>query len=309
VGGREAGCRSTAAAILPAVTYSIVARDEHRLGVAVQTCVMGVGAICSWGRAGVGVVATQAMARRDYGPRLLERLAAGQNAAAALAAEARRDEGRDQRQVAVLDVAGEVASFTGADTIPIAGEVRGDGFGCQANMMAAAGVPEAMRDAFVGSRGPLERRLLAALVAAEAAGGDLRGRQSAALLVVEAEHQEQAWQGVAADLRVDDDPEPLMALHRLLDVREAYELNRACQEAARRGDIVTAASLAEQALALAPHDQNVVFTAALLRAHGPDPEPLQQLIRRRPGTLALLEWMRAHGEVQLSDAVMARLRP
>jgi uncharacterized Ntn-hydrolase superfamily protein len=296
-------------AILGGVTYSIVARDEQRMGVAVQTCVMGVGAICSWGRAGVGVVTTQAMARRDYGPHLLDRLAAGAAAGAALAAEAERDDGREQRQVAVLDAAGEVASFTGADTIPIAGDLRGDGFGCQANMMSAAGVPEAMRDAFTGSRGPLERRLLAALVAAEAAGGDLRGRQSGALLVVDAQPKEEPWQGVAVDLRVDDDPEPLLALNRLLDVHEAYELNRACQDAARRGDLVAAAALSERALALAPHDQNVVFTAALLRAHGPDAEPLRELIRRRPGTLGLLEWLRTHGEVQLPEAVMARLRP
>ena len=292
------------------MTYSIVARDDDgRMGVAVQTCVMGVGAICPWGRAGVGVVATQAMSLAGYGPRLLDRLAAGEHVAAALEAAWADDAGREQRQVAVLAADGGVAARTGEDTIPVAGDVQGDGFSCQANMMAAAGVPEAMREAFTAATGSLQRRLLTAMQAAERAGGDLRGRQSAALLVVEAEPQEESWQGVAVDVRVDDDPEPLAALRRLLNVQEAYELNRACRDAARGGDVERAVALGGRALELAPHDQNVVFTAAMLRAHGGDLEPLRDLIRRRPGTYGMVEWLKAHGEVQLDDAVIAQLRP
>jgi uncharacterized Ntn-hydrolase superfamily protein len=291
------------------MTYSIVARDgDGRMGVAVQTCVMGVGAICPWARAGVGVVATQAFSLAGYGPRLLDRLAAGESAAAALAALTAADERRDQRQVAVLAADGATAAFTGSDTIPFAGDVQGDGFSCQANMMAAPGVPEAMRDAFVASEGALQRRLLAAMRAAEAAGGDFRGRQSAALLVVEADMREESWQGVAVDVRVDDDAEPLDRLERLLDVAEAYEAMRVGTAAAKSGDLDQAARLAQRAASLAPHDQNVVAWVAMVHAQAGDLEPLRELIERRPGTRRLLDWLRAHDEVQLSGDVMAQLK-
>jgi len=290
------------------MTYSIVARDgDGRMGVAVQTCVMGVGAICPWARAGVGVVATQAFSLAGYGPRLLDRLAAGESAAAALAALTAADERRDQRQVAVLAADGATAAFTGSDTILFAGDVQGDGFSCQANMMAAPGVPEAMRDAFVASEGALQRRLLAAMRAAEAAGGDFRGRQSAALLVVEADMLEESWQGVAVDVRVDDDAEPLDRLERLLDVAEAYEAMRVGTAAAKSGDLDQAARLAQRAASLAPHDQNVVAWVAMVHAQAGDLEPLRELIERRPGTRRLLDWLRAHDEVQLSGDVMAQL--
>jgi uncharacterized Ntn-hydrolase superfamily protein len=282
------------------MTYSIVARDgDGRMGVAVQTCVMGVGAICPWGRAGIGVVATQAFSLAGYGPRLLDRLAAGESPAAALAALAAADERRDHRQVAVLASDGATAAFTGSDTIPFAGDVQGDGFSCQANMMAAPGVPEAMRDAFVASDGALQRRLLA--------GGDFRGRQSAALLVVEADARDESWQGVAVDVRVDDDPEPLDRLEGLLDVSEAYEAMQAGTAAVKSGDLGEAGRLAQRAASLAPHDQNVVGWAAVMRAHAGDLTPLRELIVRRPGTRQLLDWLRAHDEVQLSDEVMQQL--
>ena len=164
-----------------------------------------------------------------------------------------------------------------------------------------------MRDAFLGWDGSLQRRLLRALRAAEAAGGDFRGRQSAALLVVEADVREESWQGVVVDVRVDDDPEPLDRLEGLLDVAEAYELMRAGTEAAKGGDAGESARLAERAAELAPHDQNVAGWVAVLRAHGGDLEPLRELIARRPGARRLLDWLRAHGEVQLSDEVMAQL--
>jgi uncharacterized Ntn-hydrolase superfamily protein len=269
---------------------------------------MGVGAICPWGRAGVGVVATQAFSLAGYGPRLLDRLAAGESPPAALGALAAADGRRDQRQVAVLASGGATAAFTGFDTIPFAGDVQGDGFSCQANMMAAPGVPEAMRDAFVASDAALQRRLLAAMRAAEAAGGDFRGRQSAALLVVEADVRDESWEGVAVDVRVDDDPEPLDRLEILLDVSEAYEAMRAGTAAVKNGDLGEAGRLARRAASLAPHDQNVVGWVAVLRAQAGDLEPLRELIERRPGTRQLLDWLRAHDEVQLSDEVMEQLR-
>jgi hypothetical protein len=165
-----------------------------------------------------------------------------------------------------------------------------------------------MRDAFVASDGPLQRRLLGAMRAAEAAGGDFRGRQSAALLVVEADVRDESWEGVAVDVRVDDDSEPLDRLERLLDVSEAYEAMRAGTAAAKSGDLAEAGRLADRAAALAPHDQNVIGWVAVLRAHAGDLQPLQELIARRPGTRQLLDWLRAHDEIQLSDEVMEQLR-
>jgi len=166
-----------------------------------------------------------------------------------------------------------------------------------------------MRDAFVASDGALQRRLLAALLAAEAAGGDFRGRQSAALLVVEAEVRDESWEGVAVDVRVDDDPEPLDRLERLLDVSEAYEAMQAGTAAVKGGDLGEAGRLAQRAAALAPHDQNVAGWVAVLRAHAGDLEPLRELVVRRPGNRRLVDWLRAHDQVQLSDEVMEQLEP
>jgi uncharacterized Ntn-hydrolase superfamily protein len=279
------------------MTYSIVARDgDGRMGVAVQTCVMGVGAICPWGRAGVGVVATQAFSLAGYGPRLLDRLAAGESPAAALGVLAAADERRDQRQVAVLASDGATAAFTGSDTIPFAGDVQGDGFSCQANMMAAPGVPEAMRDAFVASDGPLRRRLLAAL-RAEAAG--FRGRQSAALLVVEADVRDESW-GVAVDVRVGGDRAARPAGTPARRVR-GVEAMRPGTAAARARPGRTGGWRSAR-----PHWRRTTRAwSAGWRCCGARrrPEPLRDLIGAgpAPGTC----WTGcAHDEVQLSDDVM-----
>jgi uncharacterized Ntn-hydrolase superfamily protein len=290
------------------MTYSIVARDEDgRMGVAVQTCLMGVGSICPWGRAGVGVVATQAFALPGYGPRLLGRLAAGEPPADALAALLAADEMREHRQVGVLAADGSAAAHTGCETISFAGDVQAEGLSCQANMMARAGVPEAMREGFLAATGALERRLLAAMEAAERAGGDFRGRQSAAMIVVDAAAQDEGWQGVKLDVRVDDDPEPLAALRRLIDIHEAYGLMRESVTAGKEGRVGDAVSMAARACELAPHDQHVAFTAAVLRAHSGDPGPLRDMIDRKPGNRTYVEWLQAHGESQLSDEVLAQL--
>jgi len=291
-----------------AVTYSIVARDdEGRLGVGVQTCVMGVGAVCSWARAGVGAVATQAFTEPGYGPRLLDRLAVGESPGQALQALRAQDGRREQRQVAVVAADGSTAAFTGSETIAEAGDVQADGVSCQANMMTRRGVPEAMREAYLASSGALERRILAALDAAEAAGGDFRGSQSAALLVVAAVPTDEPWQGVETDVRVDDDPAPLDALRRLVNVAEAYRSVREGMGAAKQGDIETAMRSFSRAGGLAPHDQTVLAYDAIARAHGGDLEPLRGLVAARPGTVRLVEWLQAHGEVQLSDSVMSNL--
>src|SRR3954468_18445124 len=189
-------------------TYSIVARDPEsgEMGVAVQSHWFSVGAVVSWARAGVGAVATQSLAEPAYGPRALALLDEGVGATEALRRLTAEDPCADVRQVAIVDAAGEVAVHTGGRCVAFAGDRTGAQFSVQANMMAAAEVWAAMARAYEASEAPLARRLLAALNAAEGAGGDARGRQSAALLVVPADGD--PWRRGAA-VRVDDHPEPL----------------------------------------------------------------------------------------------------
>ena len=194
------------------MTYSIVARDAQtgELGVAVQTHQPSVGALCPFAEAGIGAVATQSIVEPKYGPRGLEAMHGGEAAADALERLLSEDEGRELRQVAFIDVQGRVSAHTGDRCIPHANHVVGDGFSCQANMMRDPGVPEAMAAAFTSAEGDLAHRMLAALDAAEAAGGDIRGMQSAALIVVS--------EGVRLDRRVDDHKRPLEELRRLVDL-------------------------------------------------------------------------------------------
>src|SRR4051794_19769650 len=202
-------------------TYSIVARDPDtgELGAAVQSHWFQTGAIVTWAAAGVGAVCTQSVADPAYGPRLLDRLSAGEAPADALGALLAADEQADYRQVAVVSAPGDVAVHTGTDCIAFAGHEQGDAFSAQANMMASADVWPAMAAAYRAADGPLARRLLAALDAAEGAGGDVRGRQSAALVVAPPEGE--PWRKTV-DLRVDDAAEPLVELRRLLDLNDAY---------------------------------------------------------------------------------------
>ncbi len=244
------------------MTYSLVARDPDtgELGVAVQSHWFSVGSIVTWARPGVGAVATQSIAEPAYGPRLLERLAAGERPAAALAAELAEDAPSRFRQVAVVDGVGETAVHTGPGCIAHAGDVGGEGFSAQANMMRSPEVWPAMAAAYERARGPLERRLLAALEAGEAVGGDLRGRQSAAILVVAAEGE--PWSS-KLDLRVEDSPEPLVELSRLVDLHDAYALADRADELAGRGEHADAARLYADAAAAAPGSVELGFWAGL----------------------------------------------
>jgi uncharacterized Ntn-hydrolase superfamily protein len=252
-------------------TYSIVARDaaSGEIGVAVQSHWFSVGPIVPWARAGVGAVATQSIAEPAYGPRLLERLAAAEGPQVALDALLAADEQAVFRQVAVIDARGAHATHTGARCIAHAGDAVGDGFSAQANMMASPEVWPAMARAFEAADGPLARRLLAALHAAEAAGGDLRGRQSAALLVVPAEGA--AWETVR-DLRVDDHGDPLAELARLLDLADAYELATQGDDLTGEGDHDAAGERYARASALAPENAELLFWAALGAAQAGDME-------------------------------------
>jgi uncharacterized Ntn-hydrolase superfamily protein len=209
------------------VTYSIVARDPAtgQLGVAVQSHFFAVGPVVPWLRAGVGAVATQAMAEISYGPKALDLLAAGATPDAALAELTAADERAATRQVAIVDATGAVATHTGERCIAEAGHRTGDGWSVQANMMTNATVPDAMAEAFTATEGDLAFRLLAALDAAEAEGGDIRGRQSAALVVVGGGADVPHWDNLY-DVRVDDHPDPLGELRRLAEIRRAYRTMR-----------------------------------------------------------------------------------
>jgi uncharacterized Ntn-hydrolase superfamily protein len=206
-------------------TYSIVAIDTStgEMGVAVQSHWYSVGTIVSWGEAGVGVVATQSFVNPSFGPKGLELLKEGLTAEQVLDIMIENDNGRNVRQLAILDAGGKVAAFTGEDCIDFAGHVVGQNYSVQANMMLNETVPNAMAKSFENSSGSLEDRLMLALEAAESEGGDIRGKQSAALLVVKSESTGQVWLDRKVDIRVDDHPEPLKELRRILKVHKAYE--------------------------------------------------------------------------------------
>ena len=220
-------------------TYSIVARDADsgQLGVAVQSHYFSVGSVVTWAEAGVGAVASQAFSDPAYGKLGLDLMRARKSAPDALAGLLAADPMKEVRQVAMVDALGRVAAHTGSTTIPEAGHIVGDGFSVQANMMLKNTVWPAMAEAYRSAKGALVDRFLAALDAAEAEGGDIRGRQSAAILIVEAKSTGRPWIDTIFDLRVDDAAEPLVEIRRLVAVRRAYIHMRLANEAAQRGDL------------------------------------------------------------------------
>lgn len=232
------------------MTYSIVARDPEtgQLGVAVQTGTFGVGSGVPWAEAGVGAVATQSITEHSYGPFGLELMKAGRSAGEALAGLVASDPKQRFRQVGMVDASGGAAAHTGDGCIRECGHLVGDGFTVQANMMGRDSVWRAMAATYEATTGSLARRLLAALDAAETEGGDFRGPQSAAILVVEAQPTGFPWKGRVSNLRVDDHEDPLGELRRLLDREEDYRADRpdhlpegariwiAAEKAAKDGD-------------------------------------------------------------------------
>jgi len=208
----------------PVHTFSIVARDPStgELGVAVQSHWFSVGSIVPWAEAGVGAVATQSFVDASYGPLGLAIMRAGRSAPDALKALLAGDEGRDVRQVAMIDALGRVDAWTGKSDIQAAGHHVGTDYSVQANLMSNDKIWPAMAAAFEATKGDLAERMLAALDAAQAAGGDIRGRQSAALIVVTGKPTGQAWKDRTFDLRVDDSGEPLKDLRRLVTLQRAY---------------------------------------------------------------------------------------
>lgn len=208
-----------------AYTYSIVGVDSvtGEIGVAVQSHWFSVGSRVTWALADVGAVATQSFTNPEFGPKGLELLKSGKSVTEALDILIREDEGRDYRQVALIDARGNSISYTGKKCIPEAGHVYGKYYSAQANLMLRSTVWKAMEEAFKNTEAPLPERLVAALQAAENEGGDIRGKQSAALLVVKAKSTGKSWEDRLVDLRIEDHSNPIAELKRLLKVHRAYE--------------------------------------------------------------------------------------
>jgi uncharacterized Ntn-hydrolase superfamily protein len=259
-------------------TYSIVARDPAtgEMGVAVQSHYFSVGPVVPWAEAGVGAVATQSLVLVDYGPKGLDLMRQGLTAQQALDSLVHADSSSDVRQVAMVDAKGNVATHTGKRCIPDAGHQAGSQYSCQANLMENATVWPAMSAAFEKAQGDLAERMMQALEAAQKAGGDIRGKQSAAIVIVKAQSAGKPWADRVMDLRVEDNEEPLKELRRLIRLRRAYALED-------EGDNLIAAKKPDEALKayteaakLAPDVIELQFWAAVsMYTNGREAEALK----------------------------------
>jgi uncharacterized Ntn-hydrolase superfamily protein len=249
----------------PVHTFSIVARDPAtgELGVAVQSHWFSVGSIVTWAEAGVGAVATQSFVDPSYGKNGLELMRAGKSAPDTLKELLAKDEGREVRQVAMIDAQGRVNAWTGKNDIQAAGHIVGNNFSVQANLMLNDKVWPAMARAFENTKGDLADRMLAALDAAQAVGGDIRGRQSAAIIVVTGKPTGQAWKDRTFDLRVDDSPEPLVELRRLATLQRAYNHMNAGDLAVEKKDNEGALREYGAAEKLVPNNAEMIYWHAV----------------------------------------------
>ncbi|MBI4718371.1 MAG: DUF1028 domain-containing protein [Planctomycetes bacterium] len=254
----------------PVSTYSIVARDPQtgEMGVAVQSHWFSVGSVVPWAEAGVGAVATQSLADPTYGPAGLELMRLGRSAPDALASVLAGDGGREVRQVAMIDASGKVASHTGQRCIPAAGGITDteQQFSVQANLMESPTVWPAMAKAYRETKGDLVERMLAALEAAENEGGDIRGRQSAALVVVAAKATGKPWNDRRFDLRIEDHPQPIAELKRLVRLQRAYLHMNAGDAAMEKADFAAAGREYGEAQKLAPEIVEIPFWHAVALA-------------------------------------------
>jgi uncharacterized Ntn-hydrolase superfamily protein len=246
-------------------TYSIIARDERTgdIGIGVQSHWFSVGTNVPWALAGVGAVVTQSFTNPAFGPEGLRLLSDGCSPKGAVETMVSNDEGRDFRQLAIMDTRGDAHAYTGRRCVAEAGHVCGNNFSVQANMMLNDTVWGAMAESFGSSDGPIAERIMNALEAAERAGGDVRGRQSAALVVVRGKSTGKIWEDRAIDLRVDDHREPLKEIRRLLRVHRAYESMNAGDVAMEKGDMPSALEHYSRAEALYPENEEIVFWYAV----------------------------------------------
>ena len=299
----------------PVATYSIVARDAAtgELGVAVQSHWFSVGSMVSWAEAGVGAVATQSFVEPSYGPLGLSLMKAGRAAPDALAALLAGDANRDVRQVGMVDAEGRAATHTGGLCIPAAGGQAGKAYAVQANLMEKATVWPAMARAYEAATGDLADRLLAALDAAQAEGGDIRGRQSAAIVVVKSRSTGRPWADRVFDLRVEDHEDPLGELRRLVRLQRAYNHMSAGDDCVAVADWACAEREYGAARSLEPAHAEMAFwygvalaTAGKLEGARPlfaqafaaDPH-WRELVRRLPDVKQLPK------DPQLLDAILS----
>jgi uncharacterized Ntn-hydrolase superfamily protein len=264
-------------------TYSIVCRDAQtgELGVAVQSHWFSVGTTVSWAEAGVGAVATQSFVNKSFGIRGLNLLRNGLSAQEALDSLLKDDEGREVRQVAIVDVQGRLAVHTGSACIKYAGHIKGSDYSVQANMMLTDKVPPAMAAAFEKSKGkPMAERMLLAMEGAQAAGGDIRGQQSAAILVVPGKSEGKPWDERTIDLRVDDRKAPLKELRRLYTVHLAYQYMNAGDLAVEKGDMKGAMQQYNAAMKLFPQNLEMQYWTAITLANGKQVSKALPMLKR-----------------------------
>lgn len=252
----------------PVHTYSIVAIDKEtgEIGAAVQSHWFSVGPSVIWAEAGVGAVCTQSFIEPSYGPLGLELMRAGKTSEEALAGLLRADGSEAVRQVAIIDIQGRVAAHTGKKCIPEAGHFIGNGFSCQANLMLKSTVWNAMAKAFESTPGELVDRLMAALEAAEREGGDIRGKQSAAILVVKSKSSGAWWKDRTYDLRVEDDPAPLVELKRLIRLKKAYNSMNRGDDLLTENKVEEAMKCYTRAMEMYPDNAEMVFWSAVTLA-------------------------------------------
>jgi uncharacterized Ntn-hydrolase superfamily protein len=250
------------------MTYSIVARDPQtgRFGIAVQSHFLGVGPVVPWLEAGVGAVATQASVNTAFGPMGLELLRAGASAEQTVAALLASDENPQVRQLGVVDAEGRAAAHTGAETIPAAGHLAREGFTVQGNLLLSDTCWPAMATAYeegLAEGAPFVERLLRAVEAAEREGGDVRGRQSAAIIVVDAALHPRSWRGhgLVMDMRIEDHPDPVPELRRIVTMQLAYDMLDDDGDEAKAGR--TAEQRYAEARRMAPNAFELVFWRAL----------------------------------------------
>lgn len=299
--------------VRPVHTFSIVARDAEtgQMGVAVQSHWFSVGGVVAWAEPGVGAVATQSFALRSYGPLGLELMRNGFTAEQALTALVAGDEHPEGRQVGMVDAQGNVANYTGPSAIREHCQIKGEGFTVQANMMSRGTVCTAMAAAYQSTQGDLAARMMAALNAAQGEGGDIRGQQSAAILVVSGDRNQHAWSGRIFDLRVEDHERPLQELGRLLGLARAYNLMTEGDDALAAGDVATARQRYSAAMAMAPDNHEMVFWTAVTLASTGDVDEALPLFRRafraHPPWRELLQRLPAAGQFPDDPALMQRI--
>lgn len=288
-------------------TYSIVAYDFETcaLGVAVQSRYFSVGSVVPWAEAGVGAIATQSFVNVSYGPRGLELLRKGLRAEEVVKSLIDGDDGRDYRQLGIVDAKGNAAAYTGAKCLEWAGSKTGKGYSVQGNILASGEVVRAMAEAYESTRGSLAERLVAALEAGERAGGDARGRQSSALLVVKKGCGRGGYGDRLVDLRVEDHPDPVGELKRLLNLHKVYYLIDEAESRFTQGRLEEAVLQIEEALKIHPRCDDAYLDLGLIYLKAKKLEEAAEAFRKaieiNPKMIAVVRQIPKLGLVDVSE--------